>query len=59
LTAGPLLCDLLRTPRGGTWWLNAKHTGFIPAFVADGDAVLARNSGTSVVVNPTKEPVKT
>jgi hypothetical protein len=54
-----LLCDLLRTPRGGTWWLNAKHTGFIPAFVADVDAVLARNSGTSVVVNPTKEPVKT
>src|SRR5882762_1615139 len=23
-TAGPLLCDLLRTARGGTWWRSAK-----------------------------------
>lgn len=41
LTAGPLLTDLLRTTRGRTWWRNAKRAGFIPAFVADVDAVLA------------------
>ena len=50
-TAGPFLCGLLTTARGGTWWRSAKHTGFIPAFVADVDAVLAKNSGASVVVN--------
>lgn len=46
-TAGPLLCDVLSTARGGNWWRSAKHTGFIPAFVKNVDAVLARNSGTS------------
>jgi len=51
LTAGPLLCGLLRTARGGAWWRSAKHTGFIPGFVLDVDAVLAKNSGVSVVVN--------
>ena len=51
LTAGPLLSGLLRTARGGAWWRSAKHTGFIPAFVADVDAVLARTSGASVVVS--------
>src|SRR2546428_2597111 len=30
LTCGPLLCDVLSTARGGTWWRSAKHTGFIP-----------------------------
>src|SRR5881227_3457162 len=50
-TCGPLLCGLLRTARGGTWWRSAKHTGFIPGFVLDVDAVLAKNSGVSVVVN--------
>jgi len=50
-TAGPLLCSLLSTTRGGAWWRSAKHTGFIPGFVVDVDAVLARNSGASVVVN--------
>jgi len=49
LTAGPLLRGLLETARGRTWWHSAKHTGFIPGFVADVDAVLAKNSGTSVV----------
>jgi hypothetical protein len=44
---GPLLCDVLRTERGGTWWRSAKHTGFIPGFVLDVDAVLAKNSGAS------------
>ena len=42
LTAGALLCGLLRTPRGATWWRSAKHTGFIPGFVVDVDAVLAK-----------------
>jgi len=50
LTAGPLLSGLLRTERGGAWWRNAKHTGFIPEFVADVDAVLAKDKGASVVV---------
>ena len=50
-TCGPLLCDVLATPRGGTWWRSAKHTGFIPGFVSDVDAVLAKNSGAPVVVN--------
>jgi hypothetical protein len=50
-TAGPLLCDVLGTVRGRTWWRSAKHTGFIPGFVLDVDAVLAKNSGASFVVN--------
>jgi len=51
LTAGPHLSGLLRTVRGEAWWRSAKHTGFIPGFVLDVDAVLAKNSGVSVVVN--------
>src|SRR6266480_1437652 len=43
-TAGAFLCGLLTTPRGGTWWRNAKGTGFIPGFVLDVDALLAKNS---------------
>ena len=50
-TAGPLLCDVLSTARGGTWWRRAKHTGFIPGFVTDVDALLATNSGASAVAN--------
>jgi len=42
-TAGPLLHNLLKTPRGGAWWHTAKNEGFIPEFVADVDAVLAKN----------------
>ena len=42
-TAGPLLRNLLKTPRGGAWWHTAKNEGFIPEFVADVDAVLAKN----------------
>ena len=41
-TAGVALCDLLRTARGGAWWASAKNKGFIPAFVADVDAMLAK-----------------
>ena len=59
LTTGPHLSGLLRTARGEAWWRSAKQTGFIPAFVADVDAVLAKDGGASVVVNLTKEPVKT
>jgi len=51
LTAGALLSGLLRTERGEAWWRSAKHIGFIPGFVADVDAVLARDSRTSGVVN--------
>ncbi len=39
-TAGVMLCDLLRTSRGGEWWAGAKNKGFIPAFVVDVDALL-------------------
>lgn len=48
LSAGPLLCSLLKTPRGDAWWRSAKHKGFIPAFVWDVDAVLAKDGGASV-----------
>jgi len=48
LTAGPLLCSLLRTPRGEAWWRSAKGNGFIPAFVLDVDAVLAKNGAASL-----------
>src|SRR5438477_73793 len=41
ITAGPHLSGLLRTVRGEAWWRSAKHAGFIPAFVADVDALLA------------------
>lgn len=51
LTAGPLLSGVLRTVRGGAWWRSAKHAGFIPGFVADVDAMLAKDSGASVVVD--------
>ena len=44
-TAGVMLCDLLRTAHGGTWWASAKNKGFVPAFVADVDAVLAKVEG--------------
>ena len=43
LTAGPLLASILTTPRGEAWWHDAKHIGFLPAFVADVDAVLAHS----------------
>ncbi|MBV8978268.1 MAG: hypothetical protein JO261_07455 [Alphaproteobacteria bacterium] len=40
-TAGTLLCDVLKTPRGKAWWSGAKSVGFIPEYAADVDAVLA------------------
>ena len=45
LTCGPHLSGLLRTARGGAWWHTAKTAGFIPAFVVDVDAVLAKAEG--------------
>jgi hypothetical protein len=47
-TAGALLRDILTTARGGAWWRNAKHIGFIPGFVKDVDAVLAKNSAGTI-----------
>src|SRR5436305_11474558 len=52
LSCGAHLCGLLGTATGAAWWRNAKHTGFPPGFVADLDAVLARNGGLSVVLSP-------
>ena len=43
LTGGALLCNVLKTPGGAKWWSGAKTEGFIPAFVADVDALLAKN----------------
>ena len=45
LTAGALLRVVLASTCGRAWWQSAKLVGFVPAFVADVDAVLARNSG--------------
>ena len=46
-TAGAMMCDLLLTARGEAWWHSAKHVGFIPGFVADVDALLAKNGRAS------------
>ena len=43
-TAGPMLCELLKTARGRAWWRSAKGKGFIPGFVSDVDALLAKES---------------
>ena len=40
-TAGPLLVEVLSTARGQAWWSRVKTAGFIPAYAADVDAVLA------------------
>src|SRR5256886_3285136 len=45
MTCGPLLCGLLRTVRGAVWWHDAKYAGFIPGFVLDVDAILAKDNG--------------
>ncbi len=49
VTGGALLCGLLKTAPGGAWWRGAKHTGFVPGFVADVDAMLNRDVDASVV----------
>ena len=50
-TAGAYLCGLLRTARGSAWWNGAKQQrGFMPAFVTDVDALLAKaNEGSSMI----------
>jgi hypothetical protein len=39
-TGGALLRGLLETPYGSVWWREAKGVGFLPAFVADVDAMI-------------------
>ena len=56
LTGGAHMCSLLRTPRGGAWWRSAKHTGFNPEFVADVDAMLAKDTRVPVVDAYTSPP---
>jgi hypothetical protein len=49
LTGGALLDSVLRTVRGGAWWQRAKHVGFVPGFVVDVDAMLAKGDGGPAV----------
>ena len=39
-TGGALFCGILKTVYGAVWWRDAKGVGFLPAFVADVDAML-------------------
>jgi len=41
-TGGALLCTVLKPSRGAAWWRGAKSIGFVPQFVADVDALLAK-----------------
>jgi|SRR5882724_4700722 len=43
LTGGVFLSRALRTKRGGAWWKAARNFGFIPGFVRDVDAMLAKD----------------
>ena len=49
LAVGPHLSGLLKTVRGEAWWRGAKHTGFIPGFVADVDAVARQGQRSEIV----------
>jgi hypothetical protein len=55
LTGGAALAGVLRTTRGGAWWRSAKHIGFVPGFVSDVDAVIAKDSGPSSVAAGMRE----
>lgn len=44
-TGGALLVQLLATPRGFAWWQTAKQIGFLPGYVAQVDAMLAKRPG--------------
>src|SRR4051812_18868503 len=46
-STGAYLAELLQTARGADWWRSAKKAAFIPAFVADVDAVLAKGGWTA------------
>jgi hypothetical protein len=54
LTGGALLSSILRTPSGEAWWRHAKHVGFVPAFVVDVDAVIAKDNATAQSSEPGK-----
>lgn len=45
-TGGALLSNVLKTHRGGAWWASAKSVGFVPEYVADVDALLAKDRGS-------------
>lgn len=51
-TGGAFFTAWLRTPRGAEWWRNAKGVGFVPAFVSDVDAMLARHEAAPTTVAP-------
>jgi hypothetical protein len=44
LTGGAYLHNVLMTAGGDAWWRSAKNVGFVPAFVADVDALLAKSA---------------
>jgi hypothetical protein len=46
-SGGALLCGVLKTPQGAVWWRGAKGVGFVPAFVADVDAMLVSDMPTA------------
>jgi hypothetical protein len=45
-TGGAMFAVLLRTPRGADWWRSGRNVGFLPAFAADVDAMLAPGKST-------------
>ncbi len=47
-TGGAMLCTVINTARGREWWQGAKLTGFIPAYVADVDAMLAKDPSVRI-----------
>jgi hypothetical protein len=49
LTGGAALSGVLRTARGGAWWRSAKHIGFVPGFVSDVDAMIAKDNAAAPV----------
>jgi len=49
-SVGGYLSGLLETQDGAAWWRRAKGSGFVPAFVADVDALLAKASARSAAV---------
>jgi len=50
LTGGASLSLVLRSARGDTWWRSAKHIGLVPGFVADVDALIAKDASASSTV---------
>jgi len=55
-TGGALLHGLLGTERGGAWWQAAKQIGFAPGFVADVDAMLAKDVKTVAKSADVRQP---